>query len=128
MKYMLGSNAGLFLFNLSAEEDLNPYDCVYVSGDGSVRKAYASDPTRMPCCGIVLTSYGVGGLVKTLITGYVENPDWSFTPNRELYLGADGTITDTPPTGEGVVVQRIGRSITSTRIFFRPDIIWWVVA
>jgi hypothetical protein len=47
--------------------------------------------------GIALNGASIGGTVRVLIFGIIEDPFFTFPANTLLFLGVDGTITSTPP-------------------------------
>lgn len=72
--------------------------------------------------GITLTSAPIGGKVKILILGLVEDVSFNYSANTLLFLGPNGTITNIPPTtGYSVVIgEALAQGIVSLSI--RPPI------
>lgn len=101
---------GLLLFE--AEEVIAAYSAVYISGSLKIRKADPSLQSKMPALGIVTSTTGIGLSYPVYNEGYVSNPGWSFTPNKELFVGAGGVITATVPTS-GYYLS-VGRSVAAT--------------
>lgn len=57
-----------------------------------------------------------------LLSGFVTNASWSFTPGGALYMSTSaGQITQTMPTATDTVVRPIGYAISATKIYFAPD-------
>jgi len=91
-------------------------DIVYINGvSGStptVGLADCSDPAKMPAFGMVRDA-SVNPNAETHIAtlGSVEGvdvPSGTYTLGSNVYVGTAGTFTDSPPTGEGNLIQNIG--------------------
>ena len=91
-------------------------DIVYINGvSGSVPTvdlADCSDPAKMPAFGMVRDA-SVNPNAETHIAtlGSVESvdvPSGTYTLGSNVYVGTAGTFTDSPPTGEGNLIQNIG--------------------
>jgi len=91
-------------------------DIVYISGvSGStptVDLADCSDPAKMPAFGMVRDA-SVNPNAETHIAtlGSVESvdvPSGTYTLGSNVYVGTAGTFTDSPPAGEGNLIQNIG--------------------
>lgn len=65
--------------------------------------------------GFALTSADIGGMVKYIHRGEVENPSWVYIPDQLLYLGNNGQMTADPELG--VFCQPVGYALTATRVF-----------
>ena len=64
-------------------------------------------------CGLTLTATSDAGQVTVQRTGAVDDLAWNWTPGR-VYLGADGALTQSPPsTGFDVLV---GVAVSPTRL------------
>lgn len=83
----------------------------YASGRPTVAPADASDPAKMPCIGLAyeqIPNNSNGSLVALGIAKQINTS--SYTTGQTLYIGTTpGTFTTTPPTGEGNLVQNIGK-------------------
>lgn len=84
---------------------------VYASNDDS---AFLSAPLWLTT-GAAL----VGAEVTVLVLGTFEEPTWSWTPGGPLYLGANGQLTQTPPTAAGgaVFLAQVGVATSATTVF-----------
>lgn len=108
---------------MTASADIAAGDFVNIhdSGGAKIRKADADDGTK-PADGYapdaILTAadgviYGPGSLLSGLS---------GLTPGSSYYLStAAGTITDTPPSSDGNLVQYVGRAVSATELFFNPQ-------
>lgn len=81
---------------------------------GVVRPLDASDTAHIDLiCGMTISSSGGSGDVNVQRTGTVDDSFWSWTPGR-VYIGANGTLTQTPPVSGYDVL--IGTAVSPTRI------------
>ena len=91
-------------------------DIVYISGvSGSVPTvdlADCSNSAKMPAFGMVRdASVGPNNETHIATLGSVESvdvPSGTYTLGTNVYVGTAGTFTDSPPTGEGNLIQNIG--------------------
>lgn len=88
------------------------------SGTANVRKADNSSVGK-EAVGFVLS--GVSGGANALV--YFEGTNTAVvgvTPGR-LYLGTNGGVSSSAPTGSGNIVQKVGVATSSTSINFEPS-------
>lgn len=64
--------------------------------------------------GITRGAVSLGQTAQVQRFGEMTEGSWSWTPDGPLFIGASGTLTQTPPSG---AVRRIGYALTSTSIF-----------
>ena len=106
---------------VQAAENLSKGDIVYISGGSGdvphVQKALASDPTKMPAVGFVIDgniNSGSEGQVATfgLFSGVNTS---AYSVGTVLYVDPTtaGEFTDVRPTGEGNLIQKMGKVIKS---------------
>jgi hypothetical protein len=110
---------GPVVFQAKSGEALSVGDVVYVSGVSGnfpvVSKAQANSAATMPAMGVTQDAAAAVDDDVTVVTlGTFSNfdtstPGWSI--NDTLYVSATtaGAFTDTPPTGEGNLLQNIGK-------------------
>lgn len=65
--------------------------------------------------GITRTSATTGNDVTIQVTGIVNDAAFTFTPDNELWIGADGEIFDTIPV-TGVLIQKAGVGVENDKI------------
>lgn len=71
--------------------------------------------------GMTMNAADPGAFVEIRQDGDVTEPSWSFTPDRPVYLGANGQLTQTPPTApDFAFLQVIGFATAANRIFLNP--------
>ncbi len=94
---------------------------IHASSGAKVRKANATDDTK-PCDGYCLTSIGNGDPGNVMCPGQVIFGLTGLTPGAVYYLHTTGGgLTDTPPSGSGNLVQRVGVAVSATSLFFNPQ-------
>ena len=115
-----GNINGALLQRVVAGETLTKGDAVYISGnDGNdpiVRKALASDSTKMPAVGVALEDInaGIGGEIVT--SGEIVNLGAllsAYDDGAHLFISHinAGQFVDTAPTGESNLIQTIGKVV-----------------
>ena len=87
---------------------------VYQSGTAGqtieITPAAANSSSTMPAIGIVTEDITASGTGKLALIGRLQNVDTSaFTEGATLYIGASGGLTTTVPSGEGNLIQNIGK-------------------
>ena len=111
----IGDLRGAVVFKAKAGEALAIGDVVYISGiDGNttvVNKADADDATKMPAFGLAANSVSNNANVEIYTFGTLAGVDTSsYTEGDELFVGTTaGALVSTAPTGEGSLVQKIGK-------------------
>jgi len=108
-----GNIAGTLYTHVRTGEAMTKGDPFYISGyhngDGGypiVRKAKASDPTKMPAIGVMDASYaanvnGANGIISGTISGINTS---GFVVNKPVYVGGDGGYSNVA----GDIAQQIG--------------------
>lgn len=97
---------------------------VYIDHNGDVQ--YASNDLVMSMntvFGMTTEAAVAGSTINILKIGFVEEPSWSFTLGQPVFLGMNGTITQTPPTNTAFSLI-VGFPVTPTKLFvsFREPI------
>lgn len=88
---------------------------VYISGYSSgrplVAPADASNPAKMPAIGLAYEQIPNGNNGSVVAIGIAKQINTStYTAGQTIYVGTTpGTLTTTPPTGEGSLIQNIGK-------------------
>lgn len=124
------SNGDVLVF--TAGENIAKYDTLIMAGINRVIKSNATTETTMPIIGMALDAANTNGQLRVLVSGYIQNPLWSFNAStvsdRVLYGSlTSGGITPTPPTTLGNIVQKIGVILSPTSIYFNPDLTFDIV-
>ena len=111
----IGVLQGETVFKAKAGEALSKGDAVYVSGISGntpvVSKADADGANTYPAFGLASADAANNNTLDVITAGQLKNFDTSgFTLGDTLYLSTTpGVLTATPPTGEGSVIQNIGK-------------------
>lgn len=87
-----------------------------VTTDGSGNAVYASTDSLSNAVVVGLTSTAAiaGSAVSVRTAGIINDAAWSWTKGP-VFLGINGALTQTAPTGGSIAVQ-IGRAITATKL------------
>ena len=107
---------------LPASEALSAGNLVNVWSDAGTVKARKADATTAgkEANGFVLSAVIQDGNATVYFEG-TDNQLAAMTPGVAMYLSTTpGGVTDTPPSGSGNVVQRVGRSLSATELTFEP--------
>jgi hypothetical protein len=107
---------------LPASENLSAGNLVNVFNDSGTVKARKADATAAgkEANGFVLAAANMGENATVYFEGR-NNQLVGMTLGAVMYLATTaGAVTDTPPSGSGNVVQRVGRSLSATELTFEP--------
>jgi len=102
--------------SFTSGEALAIRDVVYVSAADEVSKADSDALGTMPAIGIATEAVGSGLPVVVQMDGVV--PGFTgLTPGANQYVsGTAGLLTETPPSGTGKVVHRVGYALSATEL------------
>lgn len=101
--------------NLTAGENLNSHNAVYVSEANTAKLAKADSDTTLPCIGITEYSITTSGIV-TIYTNDTLDGFVGLTPGTDYYLSQTvaGDITSTKPESGRII--RLGIALNSTEL------------
>lgn len=87
-----------------------------ITTNGSGEAVYASNDTlaNAQVIGLTVNAASAGNNVTIKTNGVITDASWSWTKGT-VYLGTNGTLTQTAPTG-GAVIVHIGRALTATKL------------
>jgi hypothetical protein len=108
---------------LLAAENLAAGDFVNIFNDGGVAKVRKADATTVgkEANGFVLSAVTAGGYATVYFEG-TNNQLSGLTPGLMYFLSTvAGSVTSTPPSGSGNIVQKVGRALSATEINFEPS-------
>jgi hypothetical protein len=106
-----------------AAEALAAGAIVNVFGGGSpmAQNANATDGTK-PATGFVLAAVAAGAPATVLSAGQLDTALSGLTPGTVYWLGTSpGTITTSPPSSAGNLVQQLGITTSATALAFNPQ-------
>jgi hypothetical protein len=101
---------------------LNKGDAVYLTGGNTgdnpnVALADADDVTKMPAIGIVRENIADTAVGQVVTSGEINYSSHGFTLGADLFIGTTaGALTETAPTGESGLIQKIGKVVSSNHI------------
>jgi len=92
---------------------LNKGTPVYITGATGntyhVEAADASDPAKMPAAGVLAQQLAADAEGDMIIAGFINGVDTSgFSAGDEIYVAVGGGFTNSAPTGEGNLIQKLG--------------------
>jgi hypothetical protein len=109
-------------FTNTSAQILNGHTAVVLDHLGQIA---AADSYDLSCFGsvygVIDSAYVQGTPVRVICTGYLTHEGWSFIPNKPVFLGRAGALTQDYPVG-AVFLQVIGiaKSSTSMVIMLQP--------
>jgi hypothetical protein len=92
------------------------------NGIGGILSCKLADSTagadQFLCDGVTMENIAAGGTHYGLVRmdGIADDVSGVSVKGTIYYLGAAGACTDTPPTGSGDVVQRLGKAVSSSQL------------
>ena len=93
----------------------------YLTGANPLH-ADADSASNMPGIFLALETLGTSTEGDFLLYGTFTNTSWAWTAGDVLYVSnTAGSMTHTPPSGTGDVVQAVGVAITADTILFNPS-------
>ena len=103
-----------------AGETLGVYNAVYLGNDGKIYKASNDNLSKSQLLGITINSGIINDDIKIINEGTVVNSSWSWnlTLNKKVYLGINGTLTQTIPSISNNVIVHCGNIESSDIIYF----------
>jgi hypothetical protein len=66
--------------------------------------------------GISQQAATVGNPLDVVLSGIMDDSNWAWIPDLPLYVGADGALTQTPPSAPSVFLLRVGVALTATTV------------
>ena len=90
--------------------------CVYVNGNNTGALADADAVGTMPAIGIYV------GTNMVLTHGVIRQDTWGWTAGQRVYVGTDGTLTSTAPSGTGDYVQIMGIAVNVDAVMIMPSL------
>ena len=100
---------------LTAAASLSALRAITTNSSGEA--VYASNDTiaNAQVVGITLGSASSGQQVGVKTFGTITDASWNWTKGA-VYLGTNGTLTQTAPSGGAIIVQ-VGKALTATQLF-----------
>lgn len=120
------------IITVTAGETLARFDVVYadINNSNVAKKAYCNGPkSKAEVIGVVSQVDGIadGETGSVSLTGTIINLSWEWVPFQWVYLGTTpGSLTQTPPTGNGQFVVPVGLATSDTTLSVSPMLGWEV--
>ena len=94
-----------------------------VTTDANGDAVYASNDTlqNAQVVGLTATAANAGQVVTVKTSGIIADASWNWTKGA-VFLGTNGTLTQTAPTG-GAVIVHVGKALTTTQLQIDIDTI-----
>ncbi len=106
---------------LVASTSLSALRCITTDGSGLAKYATPDSLANAVVIGISTTAASTGQNITIKTSGQITDASWSWTKGA-IYLGANGTLTQTAPTGGNIVVH-VAKAITATTLIIDIDTI-----
>lgn len=104
---------------LEAAQDISALRCITTDATGKAVYASIDTLANAMVIGISSTAATTGTNVTIKTTGLMTDAFWSFTKGP-VFLGTNGTLTQTAPSNGSIVVQ-VARAITANTIIIDID-------
>ena len=112
--FILGTGASLYSFG----------DVVYLTSTGTILRA--SNISANLVMGMIVSVYpngNAGSTARVLLKGFIRKTTaWFTAANKTIYLGETGAITETIPAIQGRMVQILGLSSDTNKMYFNPQL------
>jgi hypothetical protein len=106
---------------LVASTSLSALRCITTDGSGLAKYATPDSLANAVVIGISTTAANTGENITIKTSGQITDASWNWTKGV-IYLGANGVLTQTAPTGGSIVVH-VAKAITSTTLIIDIDTI-----
>lgn len=100
---------------LTAGASLSALRAVTLNASGNAVYADNATIANAQVVGITIDAASNGSAVNVKTFGMMTDAAWSWTKGP-VYLGTNGALTQTAPTGGAIVVQ-VGKAMTATKLF-----------
>lgn len=115
---------GIYRDGMTAGENLDAFQVVYLKSDGKWWVAKANDvETAKGMLAVTLEAIAAESTGRLLLEGYIREDLWNWAPGGILYLSGatGGALTAVPPAGVGDVIRIVAYSATADIIWFNPS-------
>lgn len=106
---------------LVASTSISALRCITTDSSGLAKYATPDTLANAVVIGISTTSGITGDTITIKTSGQITDASWSWTKGA-IYLGANGALTQTAPSGGSIVVH-VAKAITATKIIIDIDTI-----
>jgi hypothetical protein len=106
---------------LVASTSLSALRCITTDSNGLAKYATPDSLANAVVIGISTTAASTGQNITIKTSGQITDASWSWTKGA-IYLGANGSLTQTAPTGGSIIVH-VAKAITATTLIIDIDTI-----
>ena len=106
---------------LVASTSLSALRCITTDGSGLAKYATPDSLANAVVIGISTTSASTGQNITIKTSGQITDASWNWTKGA-IYLGANGALTQTAPSGGSIIVH-VAKAITATTLIIDIDTI-----
>ena len=106
---------------LVASTSLSALRCITTDSSGLAKYATPDSLANSVVIGISTTSASTGQNITIKTSGQITDASWNWTKGA-IYLGANGSLTQTAPTGGSIIVH-VAKAITATTLIIDIDTI-----
>ena len=106
---------------LVASTSLSALRCITTDSSGLAKYATPDSLANAVVIGISTTSASTGQNITIKTSGQITDASWTWTKGA-IYLGANGSLTQTAPTGGSIIVH-VAKAITATTLIIDIDTI-----
>jgi len=107
------------VLTITAPVAIGGHRVIAAVGD-EIHYADPDDIATAQVIGLTVNAAGPGDELEVVLRGSVTNSSWSWAPGLPLYLGANGVLTQSPPSPAAAWVRVLGTALSATRILFNP--------
>lgn len=107
--------------SLTAGMSISALRCITTNGSGEAVYATPDTLANAVVIGISTTAGNTGENITIKSSGQLTDANWSWTKGA-IYLGVNGVLTQTAPSG-GAIVVHVAKAITATTIIIDIDTI-----
>jgi len=106
---------------LVASTSLSALRCITTDSSGLAKYATPDSLANAVVIGISTTAANTGENITIKTSGQITDASWNWTKGA-IYLGANGVLTQTAPTGGSIIVH-VAKAITATTLIIDIDTI-----
>jgi hypothetical protein len=106
---------------LEASTSLSALRCITTDSSGLAKYATPDSLANAVVIGISTTAANTGENITIKTSGQITDALWNWTKGA-IYLGANGSLTQTAPTGGSIIVH-VAKAITATTLIIDIDTI-----
>lgn len=122
----LSIHGGPFFRGFTAGENIGSLDLVGVDASGNIVRANAG--SGIPAIGLTRKAFSSGATtVAYAKRGLVRRDDWAWSQvGKPVWLSASssGSLTQTRPSGSGIIQQSVGIALSSSLVDFDIGLMW----